>query len=394
MVCLIFPHYCKFGETKMTAGRWQMSAAWFNALANPSEALLIRDGARQRIENLSRPKDWRKHTSIFLALAVAGALTACNPEKPSRKVTVDGSSTVFPLSQAMAQAFREANPAVQFAIEFSGTGGGFRKFCAGQLDIAGASRPIKSSESEQCKANRVEYIEVPFAFDSLSVVVNAKNTFVDCLTVKELKAMWEPAAEGKVNKWQQIRASFPAQPLALFGPGKDSGTFDYFTLAIVGTQSSSRGDVTTSEDDMVIERGVAADPNALGYFGYAYYQANKDKVKLVAVDNGRGCIVPSAQTVADGTYQPLSRPLFIYVNVAAAARPEVKAFARFYLAPESTQYVTRVGYVPLPPPALKIETARLEKGVTGSIFGGLGSVIGVKLDSFEDEEKIKAQLVQ
>jgi phosphate transport system substrate-binding protein len=206
--------------------------------------------------------------------------------------------------------------------------------------------------------------------------------------------MWEPAAEGKVNQWQQIRASFPPQPLALFGPGKDSGTFDYFTLAIVGTQSSSRGDVTTSEDDMVIERGVAADPNALGYFGYAYYQANKDKVKLVAVDNGHGCIVPSPQTVADATYQPLSRPLFIYVNVAAAARPEVKAFARFYLAPESTQYVAKVGYVPLPAAALKVQAARFEKGVTGSIFGGLGSVIGVKLDSFEDEEKIKAQLVQ
>jgi phosphate transport system substrate-binding protein len=371
-----------------------MSAPWFNALANSTKALAIRDGLRQRIENPSRPKDYQKHRSIFLAVAIAGALAACNSEKPAGKVTLDGSSTVFPLSQAMAQAFREANPAVQFAIDVSGTGGGFRKFCAGQLDIAGASRPIKSSESEQCKANHVEYIEVPFAFDSLSVVVNPKNTFVDCLTVKELKALWEPAAEGKVNKWQQIRASFPAQPLALFGPGKDSGTFDYFTLAIVGTQSSSRGDVTTSEDDMVIERGVAADPNALGYFGYAYYQANKDKVKLVAVDNGHGCIVPSPQTVADATYQPLSRPLFIYVNVAAAARPEVKAFARFYLAPESTQYVAKVGYVPLPAAALKVQAARFEKGVTGSIFGGLGSVIGVKLDSFEDEEKIKAQLVQ
>ncbi|HTS53405.1 MAG TPA: PstS family phosphate ABC transporter substrate-binding protein [Burkholderiales bacterium] len=326
-------------------------------------------------------------------LGFCGCASGVQLRKPSGTVTVDGSSTVYPLSQAVAQAFHEANPAVQFVINESGTGGGFRKFCAGELDIAGASRPIKSAESEQCKANHVEYIEVPFAFDSLSVVVNAKNTFVDCLTVKELKAMWEPAAEGKITNWQQIRAGFPAQPLALFGPGRDSGTFDYFTLAIVGTQSSSRGDATTSEDDMVIERGVAADPNALGYFGYAYYKANKDKVKLVAVDNGHGCVVPSPQTVADATYQPLSRPLFIYVNAASAARPEIKAFARFYLAPESTQYVARVGYVPLPAPALKAQAARFEKGVTGSIFGGLGSVIGINLDSFEDEEKIKAQLV-
>ena len=199
--------------------------------------------------------------------------------------------------KAMAEAFRESNPAVQFAIDVSGTGGGFKKFCAGQLDIAGASCPIKSAESEQCKAQHVEYIEVPVAFDSLSVVVNAKNAFVDCLTVKELKAIWEPAAEGKMGQWNRIRSSFPAQPLALFGPGKDSGTFDYFTLAIVGTESSGRGDYTKSEDDMVIERGVAAEPNALGYFGYAYYQAYQDQLKAVAVDSGKGCVLPSASTV-------------------------------------------------------------------------------------------------
>jgi phosphate transport system substrate-binding protein len=340
--------------------------------------------------------------SCLLALAVAGALAACSGENGpgdrsdtpvgaggslSGRVTVDGSATVFPLSKAMADAFRESNPAVQFAIEFSGTGGGFKKFCAGQLDIAGASRPINSAESEQCKAQRIEYIEVPVAFDSLSLVVNAKNTFVDCLTVKELKAMWEPSAEGKVSQWNQIRASFPAQPLALFGPGKASGTFDYFTLAIVGTEGSSRGDYTKSEDDMVIEHGVAAELNALGYFGYAYYQANKDQLKLVAVDNGHGCVLPNTQTVADGTYQPLTRPLFVYVNLAAAGRPEVKAFTRFYLSPESTKYVTKVGYVPLPTAALVAQAARFEKGVTGSFFGGHGSVTGVKLDAFDEWEK-------
>jgi phosphate transport system substrate-binding protein len=329
--------------------------------------------------------------SYLLGLVVAGALPACSDNKPagplSGRVTIDGSATVLPLSQAMAQAFHESNPAVEFGNEFSGTGGGFRKFCAGQVDLIGASRPIKSAESEQCKTQRIEYIEVPIAFDRLAVVVNPKNTFVDCLTVNELNAMWEPAAEGKTSEWKQIRASFPAQPLVLFGPGNDSGTFDYFTLAIMGTETSSRSDYTKSEDDRVIEHGVAGEPNALGYFGYAYYQANKDELKVVAVDNGHGCILPSAQTVADGTYQPLSRPLFLYVNSAAAARPEVKAFTRFYLAPESTKYVTQVGYVPLPLTALAAQAARFEKGVTGSALGGHGSVTGVKLDAFDEEEK-------
>ena len=340
--------------------------------------------------------------ACLLALAVAGTLGACNREKGaedrsnksaaaggslSGRVTIDGSATVFPLSKAMAEAFRESNPAVQLAIEFSGTGGGFKKFCAGQIDIADASRPINSAESEQCKAQHIEFIEVPVAFDSLAVVVNAKNTFVDCLTVNELKAVWEPPAEGETSHWKQIRASFPAQPLALFGPGKLSGTFDYFTLAIMGTEGSSRGDYTKSEDDMVIEHGVAAEPNALGYFGYAYYQAYRDQLKIVAVDNGHGCVYPSPQTVADGTYQPLSRPLFLYVNLAAAARPEVKAFTRFFLAPESTKYVTKVGYVPLPTAALVTQASHFEKGVTGSALGGHGSVTGVKLNAFDEEEK-------
>jgi phosphate transport system substrate-binding protein len=276
----------------------------------------------------------------LLGLVVAGSLAACSDNKPSGplsgRVSMDGSATVLPLSQAMAQAFHDANPNVEFGNEFSGTGGGFKKFCAGQVDLIGASRPIKSAEGEQCKSHKIEYIEVPVAFDRLAVVVNPKNTFVDCLTVNELKAMWEPAAEGTVAQWRQIRASFPAQPLVLFGPGNDSGTFDYFTLAVVGTEASSRGDYAKSEDDRIIEHGVAGEPNALGYFGYAYYQENKDELKVVAVDNGHGCVAPSAQTVADGTYQPLSRPLFLYVSLTAAARAEVKAFTRFYLAPEST----------------------------------------------------------
>jgi phosphate transport system substrate-binding protein len=337
---------------------------------------------------------------FLLVFAVASTLAACDSARGplSGRITIDGSDTVLPLSKAMAEAFRASNPGVQFAIEFSGTGGGFKKFCAGQLDIADASRPINSAESAQCKAQHIEYIEVPVAFDSVTVAVNAKNTFVDCLTVKELKAVWEPAAEGKVSQWNQIRASFPAQPLALFGPGKASGTFDYFTFAVVGTEGGSRDDYAKSEDYTVVERGVAAEPNALGYFPYAYYEANKEHVKAVAVDNGQGCILPSAETVANGTYQPLSRPLFVYVNLTAAARPDVQAFTRFYLSTDSTKYVTKVGYVPLPTAALIREASRFMSGAKGSALGAHGSVTGVALNAFDEDEKerdrIRNALVQ
>ena len=326
---------------------------------------------------------------LFCALSLALTLLACKQAATpvAGTITIDGSATLLPLSKAMANAFRESNPAVKIDVQFSGTGGGFRKFCAGQIDIEDASRPIKAEEGEQCKAQHIEYIELPVAFDPLTVVVNPKNTFVDCLSIVDLKAIWEPAAEGKIKQWNQIRESFPALPLVLFGPGKASGTFDYFTFAIVGTEASSRDDYTKSEDDIVIERGVAAEPNALGYFGYAYYQANKDHLKVVAVENGSGCILPSAKTVADETYQPLSRPLFVYINKAAATRPEVQAFTQFYLARENTEIVTKVGYVALPKRALAAQVSRFEKGETGSAFGAHGSVTGAKLNPFEEEEK-------
>ena len=251
--------------------------------------------------------------ALALTLTVVGALSSCGHGSPSGIVNVDGSDTVLPLSKAMAEGFGHANPDVSFSIQFSGTGGGFRKFCAGQTDINGASRPIETAESAQCQANHIDYIEVPVAFDSLSVVVNPSNTFVNCLTTQELKSIWEPAAEGKVTNWQQVRASFPLQPITLFGPGKDSGTFDYFTFAIDGATGASRGDYAKSEDYSVVERGVEGDPNALGYFPYAFYAAHKDKLKLVAVDSGHGCVLPSAQTVTDATYAPLSRPLLLYI---------------------------------------------------------------------------------
>lgn len=332
--------------------------------------------------------------SFLLAFAAAAALAGCNSTQASLsgKVTVDGSDTVFPLTKAMAAAFRQSNPGVEFAIEFSGTGGGFKKFCAGQLDIEDASRPITSAESEQCKAQHIEFIEVPVAFDSLSVVVNPQNSFVDCLTIHELKTTWEPGAEGRIRQWDQIRPSFPQQPLVLFGPGKASGTFDYFTFAVVGEQGSSRNDYTQSDDYVVVERGVAADPNALGYFGYAYYQANRERVRAVAIDSGHGCVLPSPQTVADGTYAPLSRPLFVYVRLSSASRPEVDAFTHFYLSPDSTGYVTKVGYVPLPVRALVTQTERFEKRATGSMLGAHGSVTGVALNTFDDEEKEKDRI--
>jgi phosphate transport system substrate-binding protein len=297
-------------------------------------------------------------------------------------VTVGGSSTVMPISTRLAEEFRTQHPDVRVPVEVSGTGGGFRKFCGGELDIAGASRPINAAELELCAANRIEYIELPIAFDSVSVVVNPKNTFVECLTVAELMRMWEPAARGKVNHWNQIRSDFPARPLRLFGPGTDSGTFDYFTLAIVGAQGSSRSDYTASEDDRVLADSVAQDADALGYFGYAYYLLNRDKLKLVAVDSGYGCVLPSAQTVAGATYQPLSRPIFIYVNKASVSRAETAAFARLYLDPEQAARVLEAGYVPLPTIVLRAAASRLNRGVTGTRFGGRGALVGVSERAF------------
>jgi phosphate transport system substrate-binding protein len=233
----------------------------------------------------------------------------------------------------------------------------------------------------------IDYIELPIAFDSLAVVVNPQNTFVDCLTLAELKTMWEPAAQGKVTRWSQIRASFPNQPILLYGPGHDSGTFDYFTLAIVGAEGKSRSDYTASEDDTVLVDGVSSHAYGLGYFGYAYYLGNRDRLKTVAINSGYGCVSPSPQTVADSTYQPLSRPVFIYVKQSAATRPEVRAFTDFYLAPENANLVLQVGYVPLPSITLRAASSRFNKGMTGSVFNGSGSVLGVGHAGLREQEQ-------
>ncbi|HTV23298.1 MAG TPA: PstS family phosphate ABC transporter substrate-binding protein [Polyangiaceae bacterium] len=327
--------------------------------------------------------------------SVSQPLTPATPATLAGQIRIDGSSTVLPVSRAMAKAFGDANPGVKVDVQVSGTSGGFEKLCAGQIDIAGASRPINAAETERCKAGKVDYIELPIAFDSLSVVVSQQNTFADCLKVSELKTLWEPAAEGKVTQWSQVREGLPAQPVALFGPDQASGTYDYFTLAIVGTEGSSRKDYSASADDEAIESGVAKDPNALGFFGYSYYLAHKDQLKSVAVDNGKGCVQPSPETVNDGSYQPLSRPIFIYVNRSSAARPELKAFVRYFLSPENTQIIQHIGYVPLPAAGQRAELARFDSGTAGTVMGGHGSVIGVRADRFGmDEDRLKSALVQ
>lgn len=279
-------------------------------------------------------------------------------------VKVDGSSTVFPITEAVAEEFHKVNPA-RVTVGISGTGGGFEKFCKGETDISNASRKIKDVEKEACKQQGIEFIELPVAYDAVTVVVHPSNTWATSITVEELKKMWEPAAEGRITKWNQIRASWPDEPLALYGPGADSGTFDYFTEVINGKAADSRGDYTASEDDNVLVQGISGARNAIGYFGHAYYEVNKDRIRAVAVDNGNGPVEPTTTNVNNGTYKPLSRPLFIYVSTKSAQRPQVKAFIEFYLANAST-YSTEVGYVALPTEDYQKAQARFQNRETGS----------------------------
>ena len=259
-------------------------------------------------------------------------------------IEVDGSSTVYPITEAVAEEFLKVHPGVQVNVGISGTGGGFKRFVAGELDISDASRAIKSTEAEQAAGNGIEYYELKVGTDGLSVMVNPGNGFVECLTVEELKRIWEP--ESAVRTWKDVRAEWPADPVRLYGPDTDSGTFDYFTEEIVGTARASRADYTASADDNVLVQGIAGDRNALGYFGYAYYAENPDKLKLVAVDSGAGCVLPTDETIEAGRYTPLSRPLFIYVNKGSLERPEVKAFVEFYME-QAPELVREVGYVVL-----------------------------------------------
>jgi len=321
-------------------------------------------------------------TTLAGAIVFATSIAAINAAVAQTVVQADGSSTVFPVTEAMAEEFQKANPGTKVTVGLSGTGGGFKKFCRGETDISNASRPITASEQKDCKAAGVEYIELPVALDALTVIVNPKNTWAKEMTVAELKKIWEPAAQGKISNWKQVRDSFPDRPLKLYGPGTDSGTFDYFTAAINGKEKSSRGDYTASEDDNILVQGVAGDENALGYFGLAYYEENKDKLKSVAIklDASAPAVEASVETARAGKYQPLARPIFIYVNKKSAEqKPAVAKFVDFYLNEKNaTSLVKEVGYVPLPEAAIQTVQQRWKDRKVGTGFKG--SEVGLSID--------------
>lgn len=288
-------------------------------------------------------------------------------------VTIDGSSTVYPITKAVVEEFNKQQPA-KIAINISGTSGGFKKFCNGEIDINNASRPILKDEMEACNKKNVRFIELPVAFDALTVVVNPQNNWANDITVEELKKIWEPSAEGKITNWNQVRSSWPDKPLTLYGAGKESGTFDYFTEAIVGTSKASRNDYTASENDNELVAGVSKDPHALGYFGLSYYEANQQKLKALGVDNGNKPILPNRETVENSQYQPLSRPLFIYINVDSAQdKAEVRDLVEFYLQ-QAPKLVNTVGYIPLPDEAYYLADVHFHRGKVGTVFEGQAQI--------------------
>ena len=317
----------------------------------------------------------------FAALALTALAWALPHAAQAQVVKIDGSSTVFPITEGVAEDFQKAKKnAVKVTVGISGTGGGFKKFCRDEIDIANASRPILKKEMEACKAAGVEYYELPVAFDALTVVMNPKNSFLKQITVEELKKMWEPAAQGKITRWNQVNPAWPDAPIKLFGAGADSGTFDYFTEAINGKSKASRGDFTASEDDNVLVQGVSQDVNAIGYFGYAYYAENQARLKAVPIVEkaGKPAVAPSEKSVLDGSYQPLSRPIFVYVNVKSMAKPEVKEFVE-YMMKETPKIAKEVKYVPLPAKAYSTNLEHLAKGKKGTVFGGQAEV-GITID--------------
>jgi len=321
-----------------------------------------------------------KWIRMISALAASGIFLVPAAHAAKEKVIkIDGSSTVYPITEAVAEDFQNSTK-TKVTVGISGTGGGFKKFCRGETDISGASRPILKKEMDACKEAGIQYIELPVAYDALTVVVNPKNDFIKSMTVEELNKMWRPEAQGKIKTWNQVNPAWPNKPIKLFGAGADSGTFDYFTEAIVGKAKSSRGDFTASEDDNVLVQGVANDVGAIGYFGYAYYEENKDKLRAVPIMHKAGspAVAPAPETVMNGTYQPLSRPIFIYVNATAAAfKPEVRAFVDYYLA-NAPKLVQEVKYVPLPADEYAAVTSHWKALKPGTGFGGVPEV-GVKI---------------
>jgi phosphate transport system substrate-binding protein len=290
---------------------------------------------------------------VLFITALAFTMIACGNKKGQNKdgeatgsISVDGSSTVYPITEAVAEEFRAVKPEIDVTIGVSGTGGGFQKFVRGETNISDASRPIKDKEAAAAKENNIKYVELKVALDGLAVVINPENDWAKSFTVEELKKIWEPAAQGTIMKWNQINPEWPNEEIHLYGPGVASGTFDYFTEVINGKSGSSRGDYTASEDDNLLVQGVAGDKFGLGFFGLAYFKENEGKLALASIDGGNGPVIPTAETVNDGSYSPLSRPLFIYVNSSSVSNPEVVEFVRFYLK-EAGKLSTDVGYFPL-----------------------------------------------
>ncbi len=319
--------------------------------------------------------------AIYFLLAAGISLSACNNNNQGDNagkteqqgaIQIDGSSTVYPITEAIAEEYRTESPGIKITVGVSGTGGGFKKFTRGDIDINDASRSISAGELEQATQNKIDFIELPVAYDGLAIVVNPENNWAKDITVAELKKLWEPEAQNKIKRWNQIRPEWPNEEIHLFGAGVESGTYDYFTEAIVGKAHSSRGDYTASEDDNVLVQGISTDKNALGFFGVAYYNENKAKLKLLPVDdendaNGKGAISPTDETIQNGTYQPLSRPIFIYVNAKAAERAEVSDFINFYLETVG-QIAKEVGYVALPNDVYELVKKRFNNKKTGSAF--------------------------
>lgn len=326
--------------------------------------------------------------------AAAVATGACGGPTASggrtSTVTLDGSSTVFPISEAVAEEFQKVTPGVRVTVGISGTGGGFQRFCRGETDISNASRPITAREIEACAAAGLSFVELPVAYDGLAIVANPRAAWLDSITAAELKTIWAPEAQGTVKRWSQVRAGWPDRELHLFGAGVDSGTYDYFTQAINGKEGASRGDFTSSEDDNVLVQGIANDELALGFMPYAYYNENKAALKLIAVDdgkpdNGAGPILPTVETVKGGTYQPLSRPVFIYVSTRAMARPEVTQFIEFYLS-HGGALAEEVGYVPLGGRGYQLVSAHFAARATGSVFEHGGSQVGLTIEQLLTRE--------
>ncbi|MDJ1176621.1 PstS family phosphate ABC transporter substrate-binding protein [Roseofilum capinflatum] len=310
---------------------------------------------------------------FILALVSTSLLNGCQSSTPQsyQPINIDGSSTVYPITKMAADRFNQGQSVpVEVTVGFSGTGGGFDKFCAGETDINNASRPISLSEMEACKQGKVAYIELPIAFDAITVVVNPQNTWIEDITINELRKIWQPEAQQTITRWNQIRSSWPNAPLKLYGPGTDSGTYDYFTEAVVGTAGSSRSDYIASEDDILLEQQISSDVNSLGYFGLAYYEQNKDELKALGVDSGKGPVFPSRETVENSEYQPLARPLFIYINLAAAQEnAAMREFVYYYLE-QASGIAAEVGYVPLPDEVYHINEVTYNEGEVGTVFEG------------------------